>query len=713
VAEGAEAPVTGRKEREALEKSSHLLAEERRIMEMMGRGAALPEVLDTLTRAIESMAPECLCSVLLLDEERLHLLTGSGGSLPSEYMGAVNGLTIGPDVGACGSAAFRNETVVVEDIATDYRFAMARDFVISFGLRACWSVPIRDSSRQVLGTFAMYHRQPAKPRDRELQLVEAGAHLAGSAIERLRAMRSLRENDERIKLAERTASLGIWQIDLQSGTITVSEELATQLGLARSASRLSVAQLQGMIHAEDWEALSAAVKGVSEADRSFEAEVRVVMPNGSTRWLRTQGRAEFDAGQPRRLNGASVDITRMHEMVIRLEHAMRAKSDFLANMSHEIRTPMNGLLGSVELLLDLGITVEQKEHVDTIRNCGKSLLRIVDDILDLSKINAGKVTIESIPFGLEGLLRETMAVVAPLASARGLEFLQEFDPVLPDTLIGDPQRLRQVLLNLLSNAVKFTNHGSVTLGVAVGSLGRDTAELQFSVRDTGIGVPAAVQEAIFEPFTQADSSTTRRYGGTGLGLSICRGLIASMNGQLVITSEPGRGSTFHFTISLPIAAEPASQAPILRDQIARSNRPLRVLLAEDNSVSQKVAARLLDRMGHHVDVVGDGNHAVAAVQSAEYDVVLMDCEMPEMDGYAATRVIRSLSGGSTLPIIAMTAHAMAEDRQRCLEAGMDDYLAKPVSTEGLRRLLESIPRRPKASREGDVGVGPPHLATPA
>jgi signal transduction histidine kinase/ActR/RegA family two-component response regulator/putative methionine-R-sulfoxide reductase with GAF domain len=701
-----------RQEREALEKSSHLLAEERRIMEMMGQGAALPEVLDTLTLAIESMAPECLCSVLLLDEERLHLLAGSGGSLPREYMSAVNGLTIGPDVGACGSAASRNETVVVEDIATDFRFATARDFVMSFGLRACWSVPIRDSSRQVLGTFAMYHRQPAKPRERELQLVEAGAHLAGNAIERLRAMRSLRENDERIKLAERTASLGIWQLDFQSGTVTVSEGLAAQLGLARAASRLSIGQLREMIHAEDWEVLSTAVKRATETDGSFEAEFRAALPNGSIRWLRAQGRVEFEAGQPGRLNGASVDITRMHEMVIRLEQAMRAKSDFLANMSHEIRTPMNGLLGSVGLMLDLGMTAEQKEHVDTIRTCGKTLLRIVDDILDLSKIGAGKLITESIPFQLEGLLKEVMAVVAPLASARGLEVLQEFDPVLPNTLIGDPQRLRQVLLNLLSNAVKFTDHGSVTLSVAADNRYQDKAEVHFSVLDTGIGIPADVQDAIFEPFTQADSSTTRRYGGTGLGLSICRGLIASMNGQLAMTSEPEHGSAFSFTITFPISAESAVEAPVVHDQIARATWPLRVLLVEDNPVNQRVAARLLDRMGHQVEVSVDGKQAVAAVQSTEYDVILMDCQMPEMDGYAATRVIRSLSGGSTLPIIAMTAHAMAEDRQRCLDAGMNYYLAKPVSAESLHSLLEEIPRRPR-SRAEDIGVGTPHLVTPA
>ena len=627
-------------------------------MEMMGRGASLSEVLDTLTRAIENMAPECLCSILLLDEARGHLLTGSGGSLPEEYMRAVNGLAVGPDVGACGSAAFRNETVIVEDIATDYRFAMVKDFVMSFGLRACWSVPIRDSSNQVSGTFAMYHRRPAKPRERELQLVEAGALLAGNAIERLRAIRRLRENEERIRLAERTAALGIWQLDFHSGTITVSEELAVQLGLARAAARLSASQLREVIHAEDWEGLCAAVKRASEADGSFEAEFRAVWQNGSIRWLRTQGRLEVEAGQPVRLTGASIDITRAHEMVIRLEQAMRAKSEFLANMSHEIRTPMNGLLGTVDLLFDLGVSAEQKEYVDTIRSCGETLLRIVNDILDLSKIEAGKLIVESIPFQLEGLLKEIMAVVAPLAGVRGLELRQEFDSGLPDTLIGDPQRLRQMLLNLLSNAVKFTNDGGVTLSVATCERSQDNVDLQFSVRDTGIGIPAAVQDAIFQPFTQADSSTTRRYGGTGLGLPICRGLIASMKGRLEIESEPGCGSTFRFTIRFPIAAERAVPERTFQDRIAQSSRRLRVLLAEDNPVNQRVAVRLLERMGHQVDVAGDGKQAVAAVNDVEYDVVLMDCQMPEMDGYTAAGVWLRTGSAAWMQVWTITSRSL-------------------------------------------------------
>jgi CheY-like chemotaxis protein len=257
-------------------------------------------------------------------------------------------------------------------------------------------------------------------------------------------------------------------------------------------------------------------------------------------------------------------------------------------------------------------------------------------------------------------------------------------------VVGDAPRLRQVLLNLLSNAVKFTERGYVAVDASLACRSGDLAEMRFSVRDTGIGIPAEMQEAIFQPFTQADSSTTRRYGGTGLGLSICRRLVALMEGTLQVKSEPPCGSTFSFTVRLPIAAVAESPAPATEGRLPRSQRPLRILLAEDNPVNQKVALRLLERMGHRVDAAWDGQQAVAAVEQTEYDLVLMDCQMPNMDGLAATRAIRRLERGRRLPIVAMTANAMPEDRQRCQEAGMDGFLAKPVSTRHLYDLLEGL-----------------------
>jgi PAS domain S-box-containing protein len=677
------------KEQEAHAKSSRVIEHELQLADMMANGASLTEVLDAITHSIEQLAPDCACTILLLDEDGRRLLTGSGGSFPPEYMAAVNGLAIGPDVGACGSAAFRNETVVIEDVATDPRFAAAKDFVLSYGVRSCWSVPIRGAAHQVLGTFAMYHRRPSLPSERELKIVEAGAYLAGNAIERLRAKERLRENEERIKLAERAASLGIWDLDISSQTVTLSEEMAAQLGLARANARLPVEMVRALIHPEDLGPLREAFTQATATNRPFHAEFRVIQGDGTVRSFRTQARLDLRAGQPALVSGASIEITREKEMVAQLERAMQAKSEFLANMSHEIRTPMNGLLATMELLLDAGVSAEQREHVDTMRSCGETLLALVNDVLDLSKMEAGRLTLERIPFAPDRLVSEAVALIAPMAAPRQLRLVRELPEGLP-AVIGDPQRLRQVLLNLLSNAVKFTHTGSVTVGVTCERHESD-ATLTFLVRDTGIGIPADVQQRIFEPFTQADNSTTRRFGGTGLGLTICRRLIAAMGGKLTLESEPGKGSTFRATISMPLGtaadASPSSLSPAV---IRRSARELRILLAEDNLINQKVAVALLSKMGHQVRIAEDGIRAVEAAQETDYDLVLMDCEMPEMDGFEATRAIRRLQRGRELPIVAMTAYAMPEDRQRCLAAGMTDYVAKPISAARLSEVIDRV-----------------------
>jgi two-component system, sensor histidine kinase len=680
-------------EQQAHAKSSRVLEHELRLAEMMASGAPLQEVLDALTHSIEELAPDCACTILLLDADRHHLLAGSGGSLPSSYMAAVNGLAIGPDVGACGSAAYRNETVVVTDIANDYRFAGAKDFILSHGLRSCWSVPIRDAANQVLGTFAMYHRRPSTPSERELKIVEAGAYLAGNAIERLRAKERLRENEERITLAERAASLGVWELDLETTTMAVSEEMASQLGLARSSTRLKLADVETLIDRDDWSTLRQAFTNAAQSNGSFHAEFRVAHGQGVFRSFRTQGRLESESGRPKRLSGACMEITKEKEMVAQLQRAMHAKSDFLANMSHEIRTPLNGLLGTVELLLDSAVTQEQRDHVDTIRCCGETLLGLVDDILDLSKIEAGKLTLERIPFAVDRLVNDAAALTAPMAAMRNLELVREVPSELPAAVVGDPQRLRQVLLNLLSNAVKFTEHGRVTLGVSCDQRD-DGVDVTFVVRDTGVGIPADVQERIFESFTQADNSTTRRFGGTGLGLTISRRLMMAMGGALTLESEVGTGSVFRATVRLPLGTASELPARMVGSPIERSEQSLRILLAEDNPVNQKVAAALLAKMGHQVQIAENGARAVQALGAAEYDLVLMDCEMPEMDGYAATRAIRALTHRAHVPIVAMTAYAMPEDRQRCLDAGMDDYVSKPISTERLAAAIDRLRSQP-------------------
>jgi PAS domain S-box-containing protein len=530
--------------------------------------------------------------------------------------------------------------------------------------------------------------------------VRAGAHLAGNAIERLRAEQTLRENADRIALAEKVASFGIWEVDNATSTLKFSDGFAAMMGLSDGPRRLSMDQWRAMIHPDHLAAANGAFESASPSQPMFQVEFRVVRPDGSVRWHRVHGRVEFVGYVAVRMTGASMDITEEKEMLLRLEQAraaaeaaMHAKGAFLANMSHEIRTPMNGIIGTIGLLVDSGVTEEQREYVNTVRGCGDALLQLVNDILDLSKIEVGKLTLERMPFHLETLVKDTAAVVSPMAISRKLELRLLFEEGLPDTVLGDPQRMRQVLLNLLSNAVKFTEAGSVTLGLAVVGGTPDNVDLQFVVKDTGIGISPQVQQSIFEPFTQADSSTTRRYGGTGLGLAICRRLITLMGGKLELDSEPGRGSTFVFQVSFPVVARSAAPPRPAQDRIQVSRKRLHILLVEDNVVNQKVATRLLERMGHRIDIAPDGRQAVAAVQVVPYDLVLMDCQMPIMDGYAATQAIRSLNLGRHLPIVAMTAHAMPEDRRRCLDAGMDEYLAKPISADKLYDLLENFGTR--------------------
>jgi PAS domain S-box-containing protein len=316
----------GRRVQQQLEKSSRVLEEERSVLELIAKGASLKEVLDALTRAIERLAPECFCTILLLDDHRRRLVEGSGGSLPPEYMRALDGLEIGPNVGACGTAAFRNETTIVEDVATDFRFAAAKDLLLSFGLRACWSVPIRDSNKNVLGTFAMYHQRIAKPREHEINLVEAGAHLAGNAIERLRSEQNLRESASRFQLAEKAAAFGVWQINFHLEMVTISDGFSALAGLAGRPQCLTLGQWREMIHVDDRPAWDTAVEGLV-AERTFQAEYRILLPDGSIRWLRSHAQTELSDTGSHLLTGASIDVTEAKELLMRFYKAFNVNPE--------------------------------------------------------------------------------------------------------------------------------------------------------------------------------------------------------------------------------------------------------------------------------------------------------------------------------------------------------------------------------------------------
>jgi PAS domain S-box-containing protein len=493
-------------------------------------------------------------------------------------------------------------------------------------------------------------------------------------------------SDTRFQTLADAAPIGIFETDVAGGCTYVNP--AFQRITHLSERDAAGAGWQQMLHPDDGAALISDFREACAQRRSSAHRFRIRV-EGADRWVDTQVEPIRAGDRASGYVGTLVDVTAVvlaeaavAEARDRAVEASRLKSDFIANISHEIRTPLNGVLGLTQILAETSLDPKQQSYVDTIRRAGDDLLQLLNDVLDLSKVEAGAMRAETVTFDPVHLVRSTAQLFEPNAECRGLALEVNIPDDLVTSASGDPTRIRQVLSNLVSNAIKFTDRGHVTVTAAQEPHGVDGIQLRVTVADSGIGISAEHQEAIFEPFAQGDSSTTRRFGGSGLGLSISRRLVEMLGGRLTVESKPGLGSSF--TMWVPLARA----CPVVVAAVATTSdhavMPLRILVVEDNAINQLVLQTMLSNLGHHVELAENGGEAVGLVEEHTYDVILMDCQMPVMDGYAATAAIRTLPGDAgRTPIVALTASAMPADKQRCLDAGMDDYLSKPVNQSDL------------------------------
>ena len=569
------------------------------------------------------------------------------------------------------------------------------------------------------------------------ELLEGVAQQLGLAYRRERAQSQLEEMNhalerhveartEALRQAERllrdiTNSLpgAVYQIhrpDARPSSLRfVSAGVEELFGVSREQALANFDTVLDRVHPDDYSGLMAAISDAVINDTTFTHVYRITGPGGELRWVRSSANV-FREDDGYLLNGYWIDVTGQKRMELALEQSRReadaaneAKSRFLANMSHEIRTPMNAIIGLTHLAH--GHTTEPKvrEQLGKVEDAAQNLLGLLNDILDFSKIEAGRMGLERIPFDLWQVLDRVEGLMAERAADKGLLLRVRKPDRLPRDLVGDPLRLGQVLLNLVSNAVKFTEAGEVRLDIELLEAGEEAVRIGFSVVDTGIGMDRAQMARLFRAFTQADTSTTRRFGGTGLGLTICKELVGLMGGELEAQSAPSEGSRFTFALRLSRADPDWRTPPAAAGDDPAVLAGARVLVVDDNAINLEVAGEMLRQYGAAVTTAANGREALAQLALGSFDAVLMDLQMPVMDGFAATQRIREQPALHGLPVLAMTANAMSGDRERCLAAGMDDHIAKPIDPDHLRRTLGSWVRRRRQSEQAARGSEEPQV----
>mgnify|MGYP001165592387 CR=1 FL=1 len=607
--------------------------------------------------------------------------------------------------------------VAADDAQIDPRTAeFTAGYLQPLGITSMLDVPIRAEGKMI-GVICHEHIGPIRRWTLEEQHFAASVAntvtLAIEAADRRKVEQALRTSEGRLTTTVQSTNIGIWDWDLNSNVVYLSAEWKRQLGYDEDELDNTFQEWKSRVHPEDHDRAMGAIEAyLSGWTAGLEIEHRLRHKDGSYRWILARGTMiKNEADLTSRIVGIHIDVTdrKAAEELLRqakeaAEAASLAKSQFLANMSHEIRTPMNGVLGMAELLLRCPLGEKERRLTESIQRSGTALLAVINDILDFSKIEAGKLHLEAIPFEIRRTIQEAVDLSGPAAQKKHLDLSWSIDDAIPAYLLGDQTRLKQVIVNLVGNAVKFTEQGAIEVAVSLEGQRDDLYGVTVSVRDTGIGISDDVQAHIFDAFSQADGSTTRKYGGTGLGLAIVRQLVALMGGHIELHSALGKGSTFTFTAYFkhcdhgqrPGLATGLTSSAKMAPSDHRGKEPteMRILLVEDNPVNREVACGMLETLTCRIDTAENGREALTAVEAREYDLVFMDCQMPEMDGLTATRLIRereseasSANSVHRIPIVALTAHAMQGDRELCLAAGMDDYLTKPFTLSQLEQVL--------------------------
>ncbi len=640
-----------------------------------------------------------------IDGGAVYLVNDSGGVDMIAHKGISDGFAAG--CAHCDPNSSRARIVKAGNwIYRDSSYIAVSQFVDlrDEGFTALADFPVRYNGQSIAAIILVSHTHAKIPQNARMALEALAASTEG-IIARIKAEEALRESERRYRELAELLPQTVFELDARGNLVFANSFGLKTFGYGQ-ASLMKGINVLDVVAVEDRERLRDDLRRSVERSsgprlHGYEYKMHrkdgstfpaVVYPAGIIRGERIVG-----------WRGIVMDISERKEAEEALkaakaaaEEAARAKSEFLANMSHEIRTPMNAVIGLIDLLRDSDLDPEQRECVEIIRNSGDALLATINDILDFSKIEAGRMVLEDHPFDLKSFVEISMGLVAAGAAEKGLQMVWKIDESVPSIVVGDPTRLRQVLINLLGNAVKFTEKGSVTLSVDA-IPGKDGCiHLHFAVKDTGIGIPEDRIDRLFQSFSQVDMSTTRKYGGTGLGLAISRRLVELMGGRIWIESIEGEGSTFHFSVPMAVSKslpEPssaaASKSGSLLTACPDAHPDMRILLAEDNDVNRKVMLQMLRKLGYRADMAANGIEVLKALERKQYDLVFMDIQMPEMDGLEATKQIRKLRSGSEQPsIIALTAHAMEGDRKRCLEAGMDGYISKPVKMVELKAALE-------------------------